>query len=132
MTDPDDARTPDEELRTLDVPLMLRYGLTLGGPHRAALFGDGAVAAALQAEALGVLPRSVSYLGEVVRRGGTRHAAGLPEPLPEAEPSVLADEWLTAAAAVVTPADVDADETLARWLEAVAAVMALRRDTTAG
>ena len=71
------ARTTDEELRALDIPLLIRYGLTLGGAHRTALFGDGAVAAALAAEDHHVYPRGVAYLGEVVRRGGIAAAAEL-------------------------------------------------------
>ncbi|MEU1668049.1 hypothetical protein ABZ547_31640 [Streptomyces sparsogenes] len=114
----------DEELLALDVPLMIRYGLMFGGAHRTALFGDGAIAAALAAERLGVLPRSVAYLGEVVRRGGTRMAAELPEPLPGGEAAALARDWLGAAAPGVR--GVAEDETVARWLEAVAAVLELR------
>lgn len=114
----------DEELLALDVPLMIRYGLMFGGAHRIALFGDGAIAAALGAERLGVLPRSVAYLGEVVRRGGTRMASELPEPLPGVEAGALARDWLGAAVSVVK--GVAEDETVARWLEAVAAVLELR------
>jgi hypothetical protein len=119
-------RTTDDELRALDIPLLLRYGLTLGGSHRTALFGDGAVAAALSAEDHHVYPRGMAYLGEVVRRGGIAAAAELPEPLPgcAAEP---AKEWLATAASVVEDGDVDSDETMARWLEAAATVMELRR-----
>lgn len=119
-------RTTDEELRALDIPLLLRYGLTLEGAHRTALFGDGAVAAALVAEDHHVYPRGVAYLGEVVRRGGVRSAAKLPEPLPGCAAGP-AKEWLATAASVVEDGDVDADETVARWLEATAAVMELRR-----
>ena len=120
------ARTTDEELRALDIPLLLRYGLTLGAAHRTALFGDGAVAAALTAEELGVYPRGMAYLGEVVRRGGIAAAAALPEPLP-GEAAGPAREWLATAASVVKDDDVGSDETVARWLEAAAAVMELRR-----
>ncbi|MEU1625674.1 hypothetical protein ABZ746_10170 [Streptomyces sp. NPDC020096] len=114
----------EEELLTLDVPVLLRYGLAPGSAHRTALFGDGAVGAALAAERLGVVPRSVAYLAAVVRRGGVRFAAGLPEPLPGQDRAALAREWLDTATAVTT--GVEGDETVARWLEAVATVLALR------
>jgi hypothetical protein len=120
----------DEELLALDVPLMIRYGLMFGGAHRTALFGDGAIAAALGAERLGVQPRSVAYLAEVVRRGGTRMASELPEPLPGAEAGALAREWLGTAAP--TAKGVAGDETVARWLEAVSAVLELRVRTRGG
>ncbi len=120
------ARTTDEELRALDIPLLLRYGLTLGGQHRTALFGDGAVAAALAAEDHHVYPRGMAYLGEVVRRGGIAAAAELPEPLPGCAAGP-AKEWLATAASVVKDDDVDGEETVARWLEAAATVMELRR-----
>ncbi|MFI6445649.1 hypothetical protein [Kitasatospora sp. NPDC050543] len=115
----------DGELSALDVPTLIRYGIAMGGAHRAVLFGEGAVAAGLAADRLGVIPRSLGFLAEVVRSGGTRYAADLPEPLPGAAPAGLAREWLATAAAVVQ--NVDGDETLARWLEAVAAILALRR-----
>lgn len=115
----------DAELLALDVPLMLRYGLLLGQDHRIVLFGDGAVSAALAAERQRVLPRSLAYLGEVVRRGGVRAAAALPEPLPGPAAAALAREWLASAASVAR--DVDDDETVARWLEAVATVLTMRR-----
>ncbi|WP_259370582.1 WXG100 family type VII secretion target [Streptomyces sp. SCUT-3] len=91
---------------------MIRYGLSLGGAHRTALFGDGAVAGAVAADRLGVQPRSVAFLAEVVRSGGAAYAAALPEPLPGGAPSRLAGEWLDAASSVVR--DVDGDETAAR------------------
>ncbi|MBO8198459.1 hypothetical protein JW613_09085 [Streptomyces smyrnaeus] len=119
-------RTTDAELSSLDVPLLLRYGLTLGGAHRTALFGDGAVAAALIAEELGVLPRAVAFLAEVVRRDGLRAAVELPEPLPGREAARTASEWLTTASSVLGEADLENEEQLARWFEAVATIMALR------
>ncbi|MFE1781811.1 WXG100 family type VII secretion target [Streptomyces sp. NPDC059506] len=100
---------------------MIRYGLSLGGAHRTALFGDGAVAA----DRMGVRPRSVAFLAEVVRSGGAAYAAALPEPLPGGAPSRPAGEWLDAASSVVR--DVDGDETAARWLEAVAEILDMRR-----
>lgn len=128
MTTPP-SRT-DAELALLDVPLLIRYGLGPGGAHRRALFGDGAVAAAIHADGLGTQPRSLAFLAQVVRRGGVRAAADLPEPLPGEEPSQMAGEWLDSAASVVK--GIDGEEQLARWLEAVAAVLELRIRDRAG
>ncbi|MFJ9442506.1 hypothetical protein ACIRRH_11615 [Kitasatospora sp. NPDC101235] len=129
---PEDRFRPktDDELRQLDVSAMLRYGLAFAGPHRAALFGEGAVAAALAADRLGVLPRSLAFLAEVVRSGGARYAADLAEPLPGTEPARLARDWLSSAATTVTT--VDGDQLLARWLDAVAEILGLRRDVRGG
>lgn len=116
-------KTDSELLRAADLPTLIRYGLGVAGPHRRALFGDGSVAAALTLDQLGTLPRSVAFLAKIVRSGGVRYAADLPEPVPgPAATTVRA--WLSTAASVVPgPAG---DETAARWLEAVAAVMAAR------
>lgn len=107
----------DDELAALDVPTLLRAGLT-GERHRE-LFGDGAVAAAIRLDRAGVLPRSVSFLAEIVRSGGSRYAAELPEPLPQPAQTSVIRPWLDAASG-------SDGEQLARWLEAVAAVLALR------
>lgn len=113
----------DDQLAALDVEILLRFGLPAEGPHRSALFGDGAVAAAITADRLGVLPRALVFLGEVVKAGGTRFAAALPEPLP-GPAAAPARGWLEAAALVVH--DPTGDQLVARWLDAVAAVLALR------
>ncbi|MFJ9518116.1 hypothetical protein ACIRPK_07585 [Kitasatospora sp. NPDC101801] len=117
----------DDDLAELDIPALLRYGLSAGGARRAALFGEGAVAAAVAVDRLHVVPRSLGYLAEVVRAGGTRYAADLAEPLPGPEPTRLVQEWLDTAATVT--AGVDDDEVLARWLDAVAELLAMRRRT---
>jgi hypothetical protein len=108
----------DDELAALDVPTLLRAGLDTGA-GRTELFGDGAVAAAIRLDQAGVLPRSVTFLAEIVRSGGPRYAAELPEPLPRPAQTSVVRPWLSAAAGA------DGEE-LARWLEAVAAVLALR------
>ncbi|MFD0275091.1 hypothetical protein ACFVHB_14485 [Kitasatospora sp. NPDC127111] len=119
----------DDQLAALDIEILLRFGLPSEGAHRSALFGDGAVAAAITADRLGVLPRAVVFLGEVVKAGGTRYAAALPEPLP-GPAAAAARGWLEAAAMVVRdPSD---DLLVARWLDAVAAVLALRVTNRAG
>ncbi|MFB7126817.1 hypothetical protein [Kitasatospora sp. NPDC056273] len=84
---------------------------------------DGAVAAAITVDRLGTLPRALTFLGETVRAGGTRFAAALPEPLP-GPAATVARGWLEAAAMVVQ--DPTGDQLVARWLDAVAAVLALR------
>lgn len=119
----------DAELATFDVPLLLRFGLANEGPHRAARFGEGAVAAAIQADRLSVLPRSLTYLAEVARAGGIRYAAGLPEPLPGTAATSLAKDWLEAAVASMGSAGVDGDALVARWLDAVAQIVGPRLDS---
>jgi hypothetical protein len=115
----------DAELASLDVAGLLRAGLGAGAAGRGELFGDGAVAAAIALGEVAVIPRSVTFLAEIVRSGGTRYAAGLPEPLPLPAQADVVRRWLTAAA----DTEGAADEQLARWLEAVAAVLALRAGT---
>jgi len=79
---------------------------------------DALVPAALRADRLGVLPRSLTFLAEVVRRGGAGYAAQLPEPLPTPEQAELVRPWLV---------ETGDDERLARWLDGVAAVIEVRR-----
>lgn len=112
----------DAELAELDVPSLLRAGLgsSADGPRRA-LFGDGAVAGAILLDRAGVVPRSVAFLAQIVRSGGVAYAAELPEPLPQPAQTVVIRPWLATAASVTS--DV---EQVARWFEAVAAVLALR------
>jgi hypothetical protein len=125
---PPATRTDDEVLATTDVPVLLRYGLTQDA-FRTALFGDGAVAAAVTLDRLGVLPRSVAYVAEIVRAGGARYAAELTEPLPSREASALLCDWLDTAAQVTgTP---EGEARAARWLDTVAELVGLRRDARA-
>jgi hypothetical protein len=122
----------DAELAQLDVAALLAAGLgeQAGGGElgeraaRGELFGDGAVAAAIALDGVDVIPRSVTFLAEIVRSGGVRYAAELAEPLPRAAQAAVIRPWLSAAS--VPSAD---DEQVARWLEAVAAVLALRAST---
>ena len=104
-------RTTDDQLLDVDVPAAIAAGR---------LSGEPVVAAAIRADRLGVLPRSLTFLAEVVRRGGIAVAAGLPEPLPTPEQSALVRTWLAAAEA-------EDDQRFARWLDAVAAVLDARR-----
>jgi hypothetical protein len=123
----------DQELADLDVPALLRDGLAAGVAH-SELFADGRVAAAIAADRLGVRPRSLTFLAEVVRRGGIGYAAQLPEPLPGAECTALARAWLAAAGSVAgsagsagSVAGSDADDRFARWLDAVAVILGVRQ-----
>ncbi|MEV0774913.1 hypothetical protein ACIBLA_06825 [Streptomyces sp. NPDC050433] len=119
-------RTDDELVAATDVPVLLRYGLTQDA-FRTALFGDGAVAAAVTLDRLDVVPRSVAFVAEVVRAGGLVYAAELPEPLPRPEAAALLREWLdTAAQAAPAP---EGEVSTARWLDSVAELMGLRRDS---
>lgn len=121
----------DDELAELDVAAMLRHGLAdVDGPAGQALFSEGAVAAAIVLDQLEALPRSVTYLAEVVRRGGLRYALGLPEPLPAPPQAAIARSWLTAAKEA--SGDIDGDHRMARWWEAVAAILAMRQTTSGG
>src|SRR5437879_6379702 len=119
------GRRTDAELAQLDLPAMLRAGLGRpGSDSRRELFGDGAVGAAVILDGQRVIPRSLTFLAGLVRAGGTLRAAGLAEPLPEPEQIETIRPWLSAAAEAVST--VDDDEDVARWLEAVASIVALR------
>ncbi|WP_422770878.1 hypothetical protein ACN28C_30145 [Plantactinospora sp. WMMC1484] len=120
-------RIGEDELRAIDVPSALTAGLRSGGPPP----GEVTVAAALAADRLGTHPRSLTFLAEIVRRGGTGYAVTLPEPLPTPEQAALAASWLAAANAV-EERDPAYDETMARWLENVAVVVAARRQAGPG
>jgi hypothetical protein len=114
----------DAELAELDVVSLLRAGLD--GGARSELFGNGAVAGAIHLDRAGVLPRSVSFLAEIVRSGGTGYAAALEEPLPTPSQSGVIRPWLDVAVGT------DDDETFARWLQAVSAILDLRLSTRDG
>jgi hypothetical protein len=109
----------DEELVSVDVAAAIAEALRSPDPARH-LMTVCAVPAAIQADQAGVLPRSLSYLAEIVRRGGSDYAVQLPSPLPTAEQSALIRPWLARAAAA------DADQCFARWLDAVAAIVDAR------
>ncbi|MFD5427560.1 hypothetical protein, partial [Streptomyces sp. NPDC127084] len=97
MTSAPQASPPsrtDDELARSDIAAMLRYGLSFAGPHRTALFGDGAVGAAVLLDRLGVQPRAVAFLAKVVRSGGVRYAAELREPVPGDEAVAMVRAWL--------------------------------------
>ena len=114
----------DDELAALDLTALIRFGVPAAGPMRTALFGDGAIGAAVTLDRLGVLPRAVAFLARIVRSGGVAYAAALEVPVPGEEATRTVREWLNAAEAVAH--GVEDEETTARWLEAVATVMELR------
>jgi Na+(H+)/acetate symporter ActP len=119
------AVRPDAELAGLDVAAAISDGIGAAGERRHVMFTDAAIAAAIQAEALGAGPYPVGILSRFVRAGGITAALRLPEPLVSAESSALARSWMEAALA--GGRSVDADLVFARWLEMVATLMAARR-----
>ncbi len=115
----------EAELARLDITALLRYGLAEpGGDAHRRLFGEGAVGAAIILDQLGTIPRSLTYLAETIRAGGVRYGAELAQPLPEPAQANAVRSWLSQAAAVTS--SVDSDEQTARWLEAVATIIAVR------
>ncbi|RZS30562.1 hypothetical protein EV193_11683 [Herbihabitans rhizosphaerae] len=123
----------DAELAQLDLPSLVREGLAEAdaeSPVRKELFGEGAVAGAVLLDRVDTQPRSVSFLAPIARSGGARYVADLPEPLPTPAQTEIIRPWLTAAADTVSGSD--GDEQLARWLEAVAAILAVRIGTRDG
>ncbi|MFJ8820393.1 hypothetical protein ACIREE_01265 [Streptomyces sp. NPDC102467] len=125
-----EPRTDDQLLAATDVESLLRYGLNpeTRDAFRPALSGDGAIAAAITLDRLGVLPRSVAYLAKIVRAGGVRYAAELAEPLPDPAAADVLRGWLETAAQVAG-ADAEGETLTARWLDAVAEIIGLRRET---
>ncbi|PRH79853.1 hypothetical protein C6N75_07325 [Streptomyces solincola] len=126
----DDAPpTPDRDddaLARLDIPALLRDGLTAeSGPRRTALFGDGAAAASVVLDRLRTEPRSIAFLADTVRAGGLARAAELPEPLPRPEAAALVRQWLRTGAE--QPGTTVADDTAAAWLRAVATLIEVKQ-----
>lgn len=121
----DQSSMSDAELARLDIAAMLAEGLSgTNEDARRRLFGVGAVGAAVVLDRIGTIPRSLTFLAEVVRAGGARYAAGLTEPLPAPAQTDTVCPWLRLAAEIAFT--VDTDDNLARWLGAVATVLALR------
>ena len=135
------AVTTDAELAGLDVVAAIGRGIPADGQARQIMFTDAAIAAAIEAEELGVGPYPVAVLARVVRAGGVAEALRLPEPLIGAEPTALARRWLEAALADNTEAALaaadkaeaavaagdKADLVFSRWLEMVATLVAVRQ-----
>jgi hypothetical protein len=124
------VRTDDEAIG-FDVAALLAAGR----------FTEALVPAALQADRLGVIPRSLTFLAEIVRRGGVAYAAQLAEPLPTPEQTELVRPWLEQLGAGGVPRaggvpqagrlpQAGGDERLARWLDGVATIIEARRLTS--
>ncbi|MFJ9694753.1 hypothetical protein [Kitasatospora sp. NPDC101183] len=107
------------------VEAALTRGLLLEGTPRRVLFGEAAIAACYQADALGTGPRPLAVLARIVRAGGFAAALDLPEPVMGREAGELVRGWVRAAAA--TGADLHREVLFSRWLEAVALFIGLRR-----
>ena len=137
------AVTTDAELAGLDVVAAIGRGIPADGQARQIMFTDAAIAAAIEAEELGIGPYPVAVLARVVRAGGVAEALRLPEPLIGAEPTALARRWLEAAVAAAdntkaalaaadkaeaaVAAGDKADLVFSRWLEMVATLVAVRQ-----
>lgn len=111
----------ETELAALDIPALWQAG------DRGRLFGEGAVGAGITLHRLGTIPRSLTYLADLIRAGGVQRSLALPEPLPSPEQTDALRPWLQAAADTVT--GLDGDEEVARWLDAVATIIAARLAT---
>lgn len=116
---------PDAELAGFDVAAAISRGIGTPGESRRVMFTDAAIAAALEAEALGIGPYPVAILARMVRASGVAGALRLPEPLIGAEPTALARCWLETALAAA--GGTEADLIFSRWLEMVATLLAMRR-----
>ncbi|MFC4069535.1 hypothetical protein [Actinoplanes subglobosus] len=102
-------------------------------------FADALVPAALQAERAGADPRALTFLAELVRRGGAAFAAGQADPMPDQNQTHLVRPWLLAPTASPTPpvladapgplaaGDAAVDARIARWLDGVAMLIEARR-----
>ncbi|MCU7727730.1 hypothetical protein ODJ79_28770 [Actinoplanes sp. KI2] len=119
-------RTDDEAIG-FDVAALLAGGR----------FTEALVPAALQADRAGVIPRSLTFLAEIVRRGGVAYAAELAEPLPTPEQTELVRPWLQQLGGLPQAGGVapvgglpQVDERLARWLDGVATIIEARRLTS--
>lgn len=113
----------DADLADLDIAALLREGL----PHDPRVFAEGAIAAAIELDRLGVPPRSITFLAEILRRGGVDYGAKLQEPLPTPESAELAKAWLEAATEVEWRDNFEGGNIMARWFDAVALLVNARR-----
>ena len=120
---------PDADLTDLDVEAEITRGMSWTGAARDLLFREAAIAASWKAQELGVGPYPLTFLARYVRTAGIRQALELPEPLIGAERAELVRGWL--AAAITTAATPAADDLFAQWLDAVAALLAVRRSVSA-
>lgn len=118
---------PDTELRRIDIPAAVSRGLASSGPEHRIMFTHAAIAAALAAEELQVGAYPLGFLARYIRAAGLAMALELPEPLIRPDQAELARDWMRAAHDAEPAAD--RDDVFARWLEIVAALLALRLNT---
>jgi hypothetical protein len=116
---------PDADLAGFDVAAAISRGIGTPGESRRAMFTDAAIAAATEAETLGIGPYPVAILARLVRASGVVGALRLPEPLVGAEPTALARCWLETALSAAEGTETDL--IFSRWLEMVATLLAMRR-----
>ncbi|ARF81294.1 hypothetical protein ACIG0C_32425 [Kitasatospora aureofaciens] len=118
---------PDAELmHGYDVEAAITRGLLIDGVTRQVLFGEAAIAASYQAEALRIGPYPLGFLAQYVRTGGFSAALDLPEPVIGREAGELVRGWLRAAAGA--GANLQREVVFARWLAEVALLITMRRD----
>ena len=113
----------DADLAELDIAALLRTRL----PHDPRVFAEGAITAGITLDRLGIVARSVTFLAEIVRRGGLAFALQLSEPLPTPQATELVRQWLTTAAEVNWRDQFEGGDTMARWLEGVSVVLSARQ-----
>ncbi|MEU4343230.1 hypothetical protein AB0H00_18460 [Nocardia sp. NPDC023852] len=128
MSDPRIRR--DEELRGIDIEAAIAAGMAEPAEARTALFGAAAVAAALYAEQFEVGPYPLEFLAGCVRALGLDGALELREPLIGEQSTEVVRGWMSAARLPNSP-DALRDQLFARWLDAVAVVLAARRHVRA-
>ncbi|MFD8706647.1 hypothetical protein ACFV1W_29260 [Kitasatospora sp. NPDC059648] len=86
---------PDADLvHGYDVEAAITRGLLIDDVPRQVLFGEAAIAASYQAEALRIGPYPLGFLAQYVRTGGFSTALDLPEPVIGREASELVRGWL--------------------------------------
>lgn len=115
----------DEELRGFDVEAAIAAGTVEPGEARSALF-SAATVAALRADEVEIAPYPLEFLAGCVRALGLDGALELREPLIGEQPTELVRRWMSAARPPHSP-DAVRDQLFAKWLEAVAVVLAARR-----
>ena len=110
----------DAQMSQIDLEAVIRSGFTSPEAFRA-LSAEGAIAAAIRADQVGIDPPALAFLAETIRRGGFAFVLELPQLLPTEAQSTLLKGWLNAGN------ESGDEDRFARWLDAVAMVLGLRR-----
>jgi hypothetical protein len=118
---PERAGRTEQDLAVADIPAVLA---DIGAGQRAS--SEGAVAAAIALAGVGAFPRSLTFLAAVIRSGGLAYTLGVPELMPAPEQAAMVRTWLEAAG-TDTPQPAARDDAVARWLDAVAVTLLVRR-----